>query len=293
MRLYMIVNPVAGGGKALEQFERLKAYFDSCGADYEYVMTERICHATELAEAAYSAGERYIVAVGGDGTINEVASALCRHNDVVMGVCSFGTGNDFVRVLGLPTEPEKIGDILLNGEPQPVDMGMAGERPFTNVGGMGFDVDVVVNTQRYKTKFHGMVPYLLGIVRSLMHLKSIPVTITADGETFSEEVTICAVGNGSHIGGGMAALPEASAQDGLFDVCVIKKVKLPKLLQLLPKFIKGKHLGTRQVKYFRAREVSFDCGREPLQIDGELGEYAPVTFRVLPGALSVMLPKKA
>ena len=293
MRPYFIVNPTAGAGKTAEAFERLCAFLDSRGAEYGYVMTERADQSTELAEAAYASGERFIVAVGGDGTINEVVSAVYSKPDVIMGICPFGTGNDFARVLGLPSDPEAAAEVLLNGSPVPVDMGMAGEKPFANVAGLGFDVNVVINTEKYKGRYRGMLPYLLGIVKALIPLRSIPVKLTADGETIEEDVLICAVGNGSHFGGGMAVLPNADARDGLFDVCVVKKISLPHLLALLPLFIKGKHINKKPVRCFRASEVRVECGRTPIQLDGELGEYAPVTFRILPGALRIMLPQGA
>ena len=291
MRPYFIVNPIAGGGKAKERFDALIAYLDSRGEDHACVLTERAGQSTALAEEAYAAGERFICAVGGDGTLNEVASALYNKGGVVFGICPFGTGNDFARVVGMPTEPEEVGRVLIDGEPQAVDMGMAGDKPFTNVGGLGFDVDVVINTEKYKARFHGMIPYLFGIVKSMLHLKSVHVDLTADGELISEDALILSIGNGSHIGGGMAALPEANAQDGLFDVCLIRKVGIFTFLRLLPSFIKGKHLGKKPVRYFRAKEVTVECERTPMQIDGELGEYAPATYRILPGALNMMLKK--
>lgn len=293
MKPYFIVNPVAGGGKAAEKFEKLKAFLAARRVDYGFCMTERAEQSTELAEHAYASGERFIVAVGGDGTISEVAAALYNKPDVIMGLCPFGTGNDFVRVLHIPCEPEEAGEVLVSGEPQLVDLGMAGDRPFTNVGGLGFDVDVVINTEKYKGRFRGMAPYLLGIVKSLLHLHPVHVKLNADGEAIEEDALICAIGNGSHFGGGMAALPEANAQDGLFDVCLIKKISLPHLLALLPLFIKGRHLGKKPVRYFKAKQVAIECGRTPMQLDGELGEYAPAVFRIMPGALKIMLPKKA
>ncbi|MBO4563622.1 MAG: diacylglycerol kinase family lipid kinase [Clostridia bacterium] len=283
------MNPIAGGGKVAEKFDRVKQYFENKRAEFSFVTTDRAGQSTALAEEAYENGERYIVAVGGDGTVNEVASALYTKDDAVMGICPFGTGNDFAKALSIPTEPDEAAELLLSGEPRPVDIGMAGDKPFTNIGGIGFDVDVVINTEKYKSRFHGILPYLFGIVRSMTHLSGIKVRLTADGEVSDEEVLLCAVANGSHFGGGMAVAPEADASDGLFDVCVIKRVGLLKFLSLLPLFIKGKHLGKKPIKYFRAKEVSIDCERSPLQLDGELGEYAPVTFRIIPGALKIML----
>lgn len=293
MKPYFIVNPVAGGGKAAERFEKVKSFLEAKGIEIGCCMTERANQSTELAREAYERGERFIVAVGGDGTINEVASAIYDKSDVTMGICPFGTGNDFVRVLGLSDDPEEAALTIISGSPSPVDIGMAGGRPFTNVGGFGFDVDVVINTEKYKRRFHGMIPYLLGIVKSLLHLKSVHVKITADGDVFEDDVVLCAVGNGSHFGGGMAALPKASANDGLFDICIVKKISLPHLLVLLPSFIKGKHLNKKPVRYLHAKEVVIECDRTPMQLDGELGEYAPTTFRIIPGALRIMLPARA
>jgi YegS/Rv2252/BmrU family lipid kinase len=293
MRPYFIVNPIAGGGKAAEMFNRVRQYLKEKRADFGYVMTGKAGQSTALADEAYENGERFIVAVGGDGTINEVASSLYNKDDVVMGVCPFGTGNDFARVLSMPTDPDEAAETLISGEAIPVDIGMADEKPFVNAGGLGFDVDVVINTEKYKRRFNGMIPYLLGVVKSLAHLRPKHVKLTADGEVIEEDAMILAVANGSHFGGGMAVAPEADATDGLFDVCLIQKMGLLKVLTVLPKFIKGRHIGLKTVKYFRAKEIKVECEESPIQLDGELGRYAPVTFRVIPGALKMMLPRRA
>lgn len=290
MRPYFIVNPIAGGGAAAEKFERVRRILEEKKVEYGFCFTEGAGQSTALADKAYEDGERFIIAVGGDGTINEVASSLYTKEDAVMGICPFGTGNDFARVLGLSADPDIAANTLLSGTPVLVDMGLANGKPFINVGGLGFDVDVVINTERYKGRFKGMLPYLLGLVRSMTHLKPTPVRITADGKVIEENVLLLAVGNGSHFGGGMAALPEANAQDGLFDVCVVKGVNFFTFISLLPLFIKGKHLGKKPVTYFKAKEVSVECEKKPIQLDGELGEYAPVTYKILPGALKVTLP---
>ncbi|MCR5808261.1 MAG: diacylglycerol kinase family lipid kinase [Clostridiales bacterium] len=290
MRPYFIVNPIAGGGEGAAKFEKVKQFLDSRHIEYGCSVTEKAGESTELADKAYENGERFIVAVGGDGTINEVASSLYTKNDVTMGICPFGTGNDFARVLGLSTDPDIAAETIVSGVPRPIDMGLANGRPFTNVGGLGFDVDVLINTEKYKGRFKGMLPYLLGILKSMSHLNRFPVKVTADGNTIEEKALLLAVGNGSHFGGGMAALPKASATDGLFDVCVVKGVGFFTFIKLLPLFIKGKHLGKKPVTYFKAREVRIECEKKLLQLDGELVEYAPVTFSLLPGALKIMLP---
>ena len=290
MRPYFIVNPIAGGGAAARNFDVVKLKLEDRGIDYDYIFTDRANQSTALAEEAYKAGERYIVAVGGDGTINEVASALYKHKDAVMGFCPFGTGNDFARAAGMPTDPTEAAAVIMDGKPRPVDMGMAGDKPFINIGGLGFDVDVVINTEKYKGRLHGMLPYLIGIMKSMFPLNKVPVRLIADGNVIEEKVLILSIANGTHFGGGMAVCPKASPFDGYFDVCVIKAVSLIKFLALLPLFLKGKHLGKKPIMYFKAKEVAIECERSPMQLDGELGEFAPAVYRILPGALMMQLP---
>jgi YegS/Rv2252/BmrU family lipid kinase len=293
MKPYFIVNPIAGGGSALTKFERLKQLLEKMRIEFGCSFSERAGESTSLAERAYSEGERYIIAVGGDGTVNEVASALIGKEDAVMGICPFGTGNDFARALELSGDPEAAAETIKNGVVEPVDAGLAGSKAFINAGGVGFDVDVVINTEKYKKRFRGMLPYLLGIMKSVTHLKSFPVKLTADGEEIKEDALIVAVANGSHFGGGMNVAPGADPKDGYFNVCLVKKIGFFRFMQLMPKFIKGKHVGCREVKYFTAKEIDLDCGERPMQLDGELGAKAPARFRMLHGALKMKLPVRA
>ena len=289
-KLYFIVNPISGSGRGRRDFARVEALLRERGAAYEAVYTERPGHAVALAKAAADAGDRCIVAVGGDGTVNEVASALV-NRDVVMGVLPFGTGNDLARVAGFPNDPEAAVDVLLSGRTRRMDAGMANDRFFLNVSGFGFDVDVLVNTEQYKEKYNGMLPYLLGIVRTLSHLRRLHITVEHDGITESFTSVLVSVGNGQYFGGGMHALPTADLYDGLFDVIVVKDLSLLHFISLLPCFIKGKHMGNPVVHHFRTAELTI-TSEEPcvLNMDGELGSGTPVTFRLLPGALPMLVP---
>ena len=288
MRPYFIVNPVAGGKKAIEKFTQLKGILDARGEDYAFILTEKAGESAGLAESAYASGERYIVAVGGDGTVSEIAGALGGKDGVTMGICPFGTGNDFAGALGLSSELEKTVETILHGTPSPVDLGSVGDKAFINVLGLGFDVDVVINTEKYKAKYRGMIPYLLGILRSMFRLSGVDLKITADGKEFKLKALIVAVANGNQFGGGMAVAPEADPTDGYFDVCIIKKIGFLRFLTLLPSFLKGKHVGKEPVIYFKAKEVELSCGRTPLELDGELGEYAPAKVKIMESALRIM-----
>ena len=293
-KLYFIVNPVSGSGRGRRDFARVEALLRERGTAYEAVYSEHPGHAVALARAAVEAGERCVIAVGGDGTVNEVASVLV-NTGVVMGVLPFGTGNDLARVAGFPEDPEAAVDTLLAGRTRRMDAGMANDRFFLNVSGFGFDVDVLVNTERYKEIYNGMLPYLLGVMQSLLHLRPIPVRVEPEeGECFDTTALLFSACNGTQFAGGMHLAPLSDPADGLLDICILKGIGRIAFLQLLPRYIKGEHLGSKHIVYFKARRVTAaaEAGLT-LNLDGELGSATPVTFEALPGALTILAPTPA
>lgn len=208
-----------------------------------------------------------------------------------MGILPFGTGNDFAKAVGLPTDPDAALEAALYGQVRPVDAAMANDKPFINVGGTGFDVDVIINTEKFKKRFNGMLPYMLGIFQSLMHLKPVTFEITADGESFTERALLFNACNGTHFAGGMHVAPMASPYDGLLDVCILRTISIPQFLLLLPRYTRGIHTASRHVRYFKAKEIAVRCDSENIiNLDGELDSSTPVTFKVLPGAIKLALP---
>lgn len=288
-RLYFIVNPVAGTGRGAKCFAQVKGILEQRNADFGFAFSEYPGHAVELARAALAAGEKRIVAVGGDGTVNEVASALCG-SGTIMGILPFGTGNDLSRTLGLPTEPAEALEVLLTGRPRPLDAGMANGRFFINAAGYGFDVDVIRRVEKYKKRLNGMLPYLLGIVEALFHLRRLRLTIRRPQGVVETDAYIIVAGNGRYLGGGMQATPEADPFDGLLDVCLVRSMPSYKFLFAIARFVKGTHLNLPEVDYFKAAEIQVDCpAGGPMEMDGELCEGMPVTFRVRPGAIPMLV----
>jgi YegS/Rv2252/BmrU family lipid kinase len=292
-RLYFIVNLLAGGSRCETCFRKVEAELTARNISYEYAVTQYRRHAVELAKAAYERGERTIVAVGGDGTVNEVASVLA-NTDAVMGILPFGTGNDLARVLHFPTEPEEALKTLLAGNVRQMDAGDVNGNFFINVAGFGFDVDVLVCMDKYKKRFKGMIPYLFGILDALVHLKAVPIQIhLEDGSVKKMEALLIAVGNGAYFGGGMMALPEADPFDGMFDVCAVRKISLIKFLSLLPRFIKGKHLGLSVIEYFRATSLYVEGPTSSvIDVDGELYSHAPARFTLKKQAMNLIVDAK-
>ncbi len=290
-RYYFIVNPVSGSGRAKAEFALVRDLLDEKKVCYDVAYTEYHRHATQLARQAVQDGYRYIVSVGGDGTVNEIAAALA-NTDAVLCVLPFGTGNDLSKVVGFPQDPEGAVETLINGRIRKMDAGMANERFFVNVSGFGFDVDVLEAAVKHREKHpKGMLPYLMGIMDALKHLRTIHMSITHDGEEIKCNGIILSVGNGQYIGGGMRAVPMGDPFDGLLDCVYVDKISVMRFLMLLPKFVKGAHIGLPVVHHFRTKEFTVSCPEHcTLDFDGELDSSTPVAFKVLPGALNVLVP---
>ncbi len=289
-----IFNPVAGAGRAVAAFDEVRAYFDERGADYVVYTSEYAGHAIELAKRALEEKHGNVVAVGGDGTLREIAGVLM-HTDVPVGVIPCGTGNDFVRVLGIPKDDMRAAArILLEGTPEYVDMGEVNGEVFCNVGGIGFDVDVILETDRYKKRFQGVFPYLFGILRALLHMRLKDVVLTADdGVPRPARALMVEAGNGTHYGGGMHVTPYADARDGLLDVSFIHDVSKLKVLQILPSFLSGKYVENKKVTtYFKTKTLRIDSDPPSrINVDGEVVGSTPAFFTALPRALRVITEK--
>lgn len=288
---HFIVNPLAGSGRTAECFAQVEKRLQELAVPYDKTFTTRAHQGTELTKAAIAAGATTIVAAGGDGTINEVAAGVYG-SKVRLGILPFGTGNDFARCIGLPSDPMAALEILLRGKTRRLDGGMANDRFFINVAGLGFDVDVLRATDKYKVKYNGMLPYLLGIFDALFHLRTLHMRIEQDGRTLNEEALLAAVGNGQYIGGGMLAVPSADPFDGVFDIRIIKKVSVLRFLSLLPGFVKGKlKESCPYVLSFKADSIRIECSEAcTLDLDGELLSSTPADFTLLRAAIELLCP---
>lgn len=293
MKPVFIVNPVAGTSLCEKQFAEAEEQLKAAGAEYTVRFSEYPGHSVELAKQALAEGRRFIVAVGGDGTVNEIASVLAGVPEVKFGILPFGTGNDLASALGIPTEPKAAAELILNGKAAPCDIGAANGRIFANICGLGFDVDVLRSVDKHKKGHQGMLPYLIGIMDALRHRTKVHARITLDGgETMELDAMMITICNGTRFGGGIRIAPEAKADDGLFDVCIIKWIKLHTVLHLLPKAINGKHLGKKPVLYMRAKKVEVVTSEELLcETDGETVLTTPLKCEIIPGALNIVRPQ--
>jgi diacylglycerol kinase (ATP) len=287
----VVVNPAAGKGGARRVWDRVRRALGTAGTkDWEAVLTERPGHARELARAAAIAGYERIVAVGGDGTICEVANGVA-HTETAVGIIPAGTGNDCARNLGIPARPVAAARLALTGAPRAIDLGEVetdrGVTYFVNVAGFGFDAEVAWRVNAMPKLVGGSLPYVVGVVQTLRHFRSPTVQLTLGDRTMDDNrLLLAAVANGPSYGGGMRIAPDANPDDGLFDVCFVGDLSVWEILRLVPKMYSGGHRSHPAVKFFRGGEVRAQSNvRVRCQADGELVGDLPASFRIHAGGL--------
>jgi YegS/Rv2252/BmrU family lipid kinase len=286
----VIVNPSAGGGRAGQALGDVTEALRSRGIDHRVEPTRSLEHAVELALEAAADG-RVAAALGGDGLVGAVAGAL-RHSDGIVGVLPGGRGNDFARVLGIPSTSVAAVDTLLAGRVAPIDLGEIHGRTFVGIASCGFDSDAnrIANEARL---VRGNLVYAYGAIRALIAWRPARFEVTLDGER-RHVVTGYSVGaaNSKAYGGGMYAAPGAELDDGLLDI--VSLADMPKrrfLFSLMPKVFKGAHLEEPEVTVLRAAEVTITADRPfTVYADGDPIAELPVTVRALPAAVKVIVP---
>jgi YegS/Rv2252/BmrU family lipid kinase len=291
MAISLIVNRSAGRGRAGRLLGDVTAALGAHRLSHHVEPTRSLEHAAELAAAAAAAGE-VAVAFGGDGLIAAVAGAL-KHSDGVLGVLPGGRGNDLVRVLGIPLDPVAACQVLAEGVIRPLDLGEVGGRTFVGIASCGFDSDAnrIANQTRL---IRGNLVYAYAAIRALIHWRPARFELTLD-EARSHVVTGYSVGaaNSKAYGGGMYAAPAADLNDGLLDV--VTCADMPKwrfLFSLLPRIFKGTHVELPEVTVLRGSTVKITADRPfTLYADGDPLAELPVTVRVLPDAVRVLLPR--
>ena len=283
--LTFIVNPAAGNGAALKTETRLKAEVERRGVAANFVHTDAPGHATQLArEAAAKEGCKGVIAVGGDGTCYEVACGLMGAQ-TPMGIIPAGTGNDFIKSVGIPKKPMQALELILRGEARPVDVGRMNERLFINVSGTGFDVTVLDYTLQAKKYVKGILPYLYGLVRAISHYKPVHVRFTVDGDTQERDVLFCAVANGRYFGGGIPICPDAAPDDGAFDFIVVENRPRWMIPFYIPGLLMGKVLKFGITTHRKCQSLRLESKGMRLNMDGEVFPMDVAEYSMLPGEL--------
>lgn len=294
MRVLFIVNPVAGKGRALKIVPDIESEMEQMSeVEYKIEYSKGPGDATKIAEDYAAKGVDIVFAVGGDGTVNEVANGIIKTN-TAMAVIPGGSGNDFIKSLGITGRPDEIIRNTLTGTKRKIDVGLVNGRYFVNISSMGFDAEVVIATQRAKKYFlSGSAAYVAGLISVIFTGRPSVVKMKADDIEVTDRVLLIAVANGKYYGGGMKAAPEAVIDDGLFDICFISRVPKIKMLFLFPKFMKGKHKEIKEVKFYRASKVTIEAEKPTyINIDGEVIQDTKAVFQIVKGGLAIAMPSQ-
>ena len=296
----VIVNPRSGGGLSEKRWASVvSAISDGMGA-FDTRFTEAAGHARTLAHEEAKKGRTLVVALGGDGTISEVADGLVAAGcDTEMGIIPRGTGGDFRRSLDIQNELFSAAAHLRKSKPRKVDVGRVSfvandgtqaSRHFLNVSSVGFSSVVAKRANQGSKRLGGQVSFLSAVANSLLTYDNAEVSVSVDGgEAHRMTLLLAAVGNGRFFGGGMKICPEAVLDDGHFDLVTVGDLGRLAVLTNLHRIYSGNHLSMKEVSSVRCRDLQLapaDPKMEiPLEIDGETPGRLPAQFKMLQGAL--------
>jgi lipid kinase YegS len=231
-----------------------------------------------------------VVAVGGDGTINEVLNGL-DGSDVPLGIIPVGTANDFARQVGIPDDPDHAMDVVLRRPPRTIDTAELNGRRFLNVSSGGVAAEATAETPTEAKEQLGPLAYAITGVRKLADLQPRRARITGPGVNLDCEFLIFAVGNARCTGGGTRITPRALVTDGLIDLCIIEAMPRGDFAKLLMRIKKGEHLDEARVRYFQVPSVTIAAeGPVSVNVDGESSEATTLSYRARPKDLRIHIP---
>jgi diacylglycerol kinase (ATP) len=307
-RTFVVVNPASAGGKTLRRWPDILAALRGAGVAVRPHLTGRPGEATDCTREALRAGVQRIVAVGGDGTLNEVLNGWFEKDgspvnpDAVVGLMPSGTGGDFGRrALGLSSDIDRNARLIADGDSRRIDVGRVefgdgAVRFFVNIADCGIGGEVVDRVNRSAFKgggLRGTAVFLSTSLRTLMTFGGREVSVEVDGATIRRRVQQVVIANGRAFGGGMLVAPDAELDDGLFDVIVVAEMSRLQALRAMPSLYRGTHLANPAIEHRRAARVVVrpEQGDELLfDLEGEQFGKAPATITCLPKALNIIAP---
>jgi YegS/Rv2252/BmrU family lipid kinase len=297
--VFFLVNPASDNGATGKRWPELAHRAARLGLSGETLFSERPGHLIELAASAVDRGATLVVAVGGDGTLNEVVNGIAQ-KDVDLATIPLGTGMDFVRTYGIPTKFDDAVRVALDGKPRTIDAGRVryrtwggeeAERWFANVGSVGMSGAVAQRANGMSKALGGKATFFYALTRVFLEWENTEVTVKLDDGERRGRMHDVIVANGVWHGGGMMLAPEARPDDGLFDVVFIGDVSKVDFLTTAPKIYKGKHVAHPKVEVVRSAHVEVDAAEHlPIEVEGEQVGTTPAAFEVVPGALRVRVP---
>ncbi len=300
----VIINPKAGSGRGSKDWPIIKATLESKGLDYDFEFTKKRYHAVELAVTAINSGYRNIIAVGGDGTVNEIVNGIfiqqvAPTTDILLGAIAVGTGNDWARTYKVPWDYTLAVEAIIGRRDFLQDIGLASfyetrvrhNRYFANAVGIGFDGAVGFRFNRLKELGRrGKWLYMMALVHALITYRATRVYAKIDERSIKSDIFSATLGIGKFNGGGMLQAPDAVSDDGLFDMTIIRKLSKWNVLRNLPILYNGKIYEHPKISVVRAKDITIrSLPPMPMELDGEAVGHSPFTFKIIPKAIRVVV----
>jgi YegS/Rv2252/BmrU family lipid kinase len=305
MKTFLVVNPNSAGGRTGRRWASIDAELKRSIGTFQHAFTSGPMHATEVASRALKDGYERIVAVGGDGTLNEVVNGFfdggkAINSGAALGVIACGTGGDFRKTFSWSTEVGSAAQRLKRGQVKPLDIGRleylahdgtTQTRYFANVCSFGISGVVDQEVNRASKALGGKASFLIASVKALLKYQDCVVRLRVDGGPQEvAPITAVAVANGRYFGGGMKVAPNADPADGLFDVTIWSGFGLVDFAFRMKRIYSGSHVEDPRTRTLRCREVIAESDAEVLiDIDGEQPGRLPCRMTMWPGALQLVV----
>ena len=296
----MIVNPASANGRTARQWPEIARRAEAVGLAPEVVLTEDRGHATELAATAVSSGAGLVLAVGGDGTVSEVANGMVGAPATDLAVIQRGSGCDFGRTFGISKKTDRALAVAAGGRTQPIDAGrvtFAGpdgashSRYFANIASAGLTGVAADRVNRSGKPLGATVAFAWAAVATFFSYRNSRFSVEIDDERIDQVCNNVIVANCRYFAGGMKILPAADPSDGLLDVLVWGDVSKADLARNLHKLYRGTHVTHPKATIRRGRRIVVTPQEPlPIEVDGEQPGLTPATFEVVPSALRLRVP---
>ena len=292
----LCVNPTAGRGRAGKRIGRICEILGAAGVRFEQYSSMAVGDLEQQVLEQVDRGTERVVVAGGDGSVHEAVNGIMRAaNGARLGVIPTGTGNDFAKACEIPLDWELAAQMLgarirTDAHWRRIDIGRMNDRYFANGAGIGFDAKVTKVARSYRWPIGDLV-YLLAILRCLADGVATPdMEIVADELSATGPVTLANISNGAWVGGMFHIAPMADNTDGRFELVIADKVSRRRILALLPKLIRGEHIGQPEVSHASIRRVTIEAGETvPSHLDGEVCDPASrFEIEILPAALELL-----
>lgn len=290
-RARLIYNPTSGREEMKRRLPEILQRLERGGLETSTHATTGEGDATLAAADAVARGFDIIIAAGGDGTLYEVINGMAeRENRPPLGLLPLGTTNDFARAMAIPKNLESACDIIIRGASRPIDLGKANQRYFINIAGGGSLTELTYEVpSRLKTMLGQLAYYMKGLEK-LPRLRPIELYLKADDRELHEEIMVFLISNTNSVAGFEKLCPDASIDDGLMDVILVKKCNLVEMIRVVTLALRGEHLNDPHIIHFQSSHVQINSpDYTQLNLDGEFGGTLPGMFSILPSHLQIMV----